>query len=166
MTSAPPLLTFSSVDPTKTRGDYFATVIVLEEGGGFSTQWVVSHRDVVGVQILGVLNLPIYGFTKIDALKRVGFISGDVIKFVTSVAGGLGSPITAGLDEQHVREHLKYFAPQFEDLPKTERTAILYELVSQFRVHAPAVILAQFEGLASARTIHDRLSQARKQGLL
>lgn len=144
----------------------FATISVSKEGDGYTSQWVVTSQDEVGVQLLAVLNLPVYGYTEQGAVNRVGFIASDVVKFLSSVVGGLGNPNTAGVEDEHVIAHLTHYAPTYAHLTKTERTAVLFEFLTQFNVHAPAVLLAKHEGLSSARTIHDRLAQARKQGLI
>lgn len=150
------------------------SVDVVESGDGFCSRWWVTRRDWIGVQIIAYFELATYGNSLADAERRVGFMAPEVMAFMLSATGGLGTVLykaAGGGSSQdylraHALAHVTAHAPHMHLESKTTRTAVLYDLLSSFHVTAPAILLADFEGLSSVRTIHDRLAEARKQGIL
>lgn len=151
--------------------DLYATVELKENGEGWISEWWISRNLIgdLGVQLLGCLKLPVFGETKDDAERRIGFVYDEVMKFARDIAGGYGS-VGAGSDVKNSRKHCKAHLQVWRDVNthshnKTELTAALYSLAIDFGVNNPAALIAEVE-VVGVRAVHERLAYARRIGLL
>jgi hypothetical protein len=152
------------------EGDLYATVDVIDKGDGWVSTWLISRnlRNNLGVELLGRFVFPVWGETKVDAVRRTGFIYESVVNFAAEVSGGEGL-VGNGGDVVSARRHCKAHLQYWQDIvggTKTSRTADLYLLAIAFGVNNPAALIAEVEVLDSVRTVHDRLAHARRIGLL
>ena len=152
------------------EGYLYATVEVKESGDGWISEWWVSRKldGDLGVTLLGCFRIPVYGETKEDAVRRIGFIYEDVVNFARDIAGGFGS-VGAGNDvvgaRKHCKAHLQVWSDSIPAIRKTEHTATLYSLALDFGVNNPAALIAEVE-VIGVRAVHERIAYARKLGIL
>lgn len=152
------------------HGRDFATVHIQKLDLGLSSEWWVSHNLGHEVRLSGSLRIPLMGNDVEDGARRAGFIAAEVMESV-SYFGAHGDAGVGGAADvvrrAHCRDHLFAALEGLDiNLSATERTVALYRFALQFNVPNPAALIAQVEGLPSARTVHDRLVYARKIGLL
>lgn len=148
-------------------GEFLLSAGLISTPSGYVSEWWASKLYNAEVSVAAHLTIPVYGTTVEVAERRVGMISGEVDAFVASVSGGLVSG--AGLSPYaviHAMRHAEHYYPGIGDESLLERTAILYNLLSEFRVPKPAKVIATLEKVASVRTVHDRIARAREGGLI
>jgi uncharacterized membrane protein YsdA (DUF1294 family) len=146
---------------TARHGGTFASINLVKKGDGWCSQWWVSQSQTYSVQGIAYLEIPVFGFEINEAQRRVNFIAEQVLGSIDLLYGGQGTIATAA-PKEHLQEHLAFHSRNFRGFNKTERTVILYDFLKQFGDRQPAVSLRDFEGLDSARTIHDRISESKK----
>lgn len=150
--------------------DLYATVEVKESGDGWVSEWWVSRNlgSDLGVQLIGYVRVPVFGETKDDALRRLGFVYETVMAFVRDTAGGFGS-VGTGNDvagaKLHCKAHLQVWLDVVPTYNRTETTAMLYSLAVDFGVNNPAALIAEVE-VIGVRAVHERIAYARRIGLL
>ena len=153
------------------ENDIYTTVEVVQTGEGWVSRFLMSRKFEYGlgeVQLVGYFCLPVWGADREEAVRRVGFISEDIINLTRDIASGDGSIGTNTVIESartHAKAHLQYWAEAGAVLSKTERTAVMYSLAVDFGINDPAALIAEVE-VVGVRTIHERLAYARRIGIL
>ena len=152
------------------EGDLYATVELTDSGEGWVSEWWVSRKfdSDLGVQLIGYIRLPVFGETREDAVRRIGFIYEDVVNLARDVSGGSGS-VGAGNDVKrtraHAKAHLQYWLDMGLGITKTEQTSVMYALAVDFGMNNPAALIAEVE-VVGVRAVHERIAYARRIGLL
>lgn len=157
----------------------YATVELTGSAGKWVSTWYcsVSSEDDYGnveLSVVGHLQLPVFGESRADAVRRCGFIAEEIISAMTYGAegAGTGTGLVGGGGAgkgKHCRAHLQYWSEELgvvAENAKTERIVLLYCLAVDFGVNAPASLVADVEVLPSVRMVHDRIAYARRIGLL
>lgn len=151
------------------EGDFYVTVDVVDRGDGWVSTWLISRnlRNNLGVELIGRFVFPIWGETKVDAVRRTGFVYESVVNFAAEVGGGEGLIGNGGnvVDaRRHCKAHLQYWTDVLGGT-KTSRTADLYLLAIAFGVSNPCALIAEVE-VVGVKSIHDRIAHARRIGIL
>jgi len=153
-----------------THLDTFATVRIFKLDQGLVTEWWVSHNLNGNLHVVGHFMIPTLGFHVEDAEKRCALIAQDLMEFASWAGNGeAGIP---GTSDEYRRAHcLKHILKHQEGVgvgveTKAHKTVALYRLAVEFNINNPASLIAQAEGLESARTVHERLSYGRRLGIL
>lgn len=149
--------------------DAVITAEVVPSGDGFVADTWVSLLYRNGPVAVAHLTLAVLGDNEAWASQRTRFILSDILQMSLKLAGGYGAPHVEGsAPVEHAQLHMEQHYRRIEELFETplEETVALYELLSSFHIHNPAVLIAEQMGVKSVRTVHDRLATARKQGLL
>jgi hypothetical protein len=144
------------------------TADVRKEGDGYSCEWWVSGNFGGSLQVLGVMNFPIYGSDETEARQRAGFLLDDVLYIAKTFYGGegvVGNIIPdpkkrIGLAMMHLAGHWEAMSL---GLSIVERTAEEYKFLKQFGISNVAQIIAHLEGVQSVRTIHERIFLAKQK---
>lgn len=152
------------------EGYLYATVEVVKSGEGWITEWWVSRKfeEDLGVTVIGYFRLPMFGETKDDVRRRIGFVYEDIVNLARDISGGVGSVGANGDVKRaraHAKAHLQYWLDMGIGLTKTERTASMYSLALDFGLSDPAALIAEVE-VVGVRAIHERLAYARRTELL
>lgn len=151
--------------------DYLYATVELEEAGeGWVSSWYVS-RKVTGsieVQMIGYFRIPVFGETKDDVRRRIGFIYEDIVNLARDISGGTGSVGANGDVKRarvHAKAHMQYWLDMGIGLTKTEQTAVLYALGVDVGINNPAALIAEVE-VVGVRAVHERLAYARRIKML
>lgn len=160
-------MTYSTPIALFAEGEFLLSASTKTTLSGVVSEWWASKLYNGELYVAAHLVIPVYGTTPQVAQRRVAMIAPEIDQFVSSVSGGLGSGGSASpcaLD--HAMAHLNHYYPGLESQELLERTAVLYSLLSEFRIPKPAKVIAAREGVESVRTIHDRIARARGKGLI
>jgi hypothetical protein len=144
------------------------TADVRKEGDGYSCEWWVSGNFGGSLQVMAVMNFPIYGLNEDEARQRAGFLLEDVLYIAKTFYGGDGevgniipnSKKRVALAMMHLAGHWRDMSV---GLSTIERTAEEYKFLKQFGISNVAQIIANLEGVASVRTIHERIFLAKQK---
>ena len=144
------------------------TADVRKEGDGYSCEWWVSGNFGGALQVMGVMNFPIYGLSEDEARQRAGFLLDDVLYIAKTFYGGEGvvgniipdSKKRIALAMMHLAGHWEAMSL---GLSTIERTAEEYKFLKQFGISNVAQIIAHLEGVVSVRTIHERIFLAKQK---
>ena len=149
-------------------GDLTTSIDLTDTGNGFVSEWAVTRKLGNDIQLIAFYSFPIFGANGKQALMRSVDTYKEVLSFAARTSGGLATPlkhILVSHMDKHAEAHLARYWLDSASMTKTERTAMFYDMLTQFEHPAPARVLADKEGIP-ARTIHTRVAQARKKGLL
>lgn len=138
---------------------------IVESGDGYAAEWWVSGKYVTGALVIGYMSMPVFGSTPEEALRVARRSAEAVAQFFDDNSSGLGAP-SGHASDFHVQTHLTLHRPHISTFPRLGATAVYYDLLSGFRVHNPAVVIQREMGVGSVRTVHDRIFQARKLGMI
>lgn len=149
-------------------GSYAATVSYTVTGRGASTEWWFSTLAGDRISLIGHGDLSLYGYTDVGVERRIAAIAKDLVDVASSVWGGtfLYAGAVRETTEAHARAHMDIWEDDLSWTSEFGRTIAFYELLAQFKLTNPAVIIASQLGVESVRTVHDRIARARKDGLL
>jgi len=147
------------------------TADVRKEGDGYACEWWVSGNFMGSLQVMAVMNFPIYGNNEIEARQRAGFLLEDVLYIAKTFYGGDGvvgniipdSKKRTALAMMHLAGHWKDMSI---GLTVLERTAEEYLFLKQFGISNVAQTIASIEGVSSVRTIHERIFLAKQKRLI
>ena len=165
----------TSIDTDKllmwVQDDKVVTADVRKEGAGYSCEWWVSGNFGGSLQVMGVMNFPIYGDNEVEARQRAGFLLEDVLYIAKTFYGGDGvvgnivpdSKKRVALAMMHLAGHWKDMSA---GLSVVERTAEEYLFLKQFGISNVAQIIANIEGISSVRTVHERIFLAKQKKLI
>jgi hypothetical protein len=149
------------------RRNLYATVELVDVGDGFSCEFWVSGKYGDDLRLLGCFSFPIYGFNEDEARRRVEYLRELVFDFSEHVMGGSGAihtRIDAYKRQEIAKKHIdKWWAEA--DVKNIETLAAFYNLMCEFKLKNPAVVLAELYGIP-VRTMHDRLAGARGMRLI
>jgi hypothetical protein len=117
---------------------------------------------------MAVMNFPIYGLNEDEARQRAGFLLEDVLYIAKTFYGGdgeVGNIIPNS--KKRISLAMMHLAGHWRDmsigLSTIERTAEEYKFLKQFGISNVAQIIANLEGVASVRTIHERIFLAKQK---
>lgn len=144
------------------------TADVRKEGDGYSCEWWVSGNFHGSLQVMAVMNFPIYGNNEVEARQRAGFLLEDVLYIAKTFYGGDGEVGNIIPDsKKRVALAMMHLAGHWKDmsvgLSTIERTAEEYKFLKQFGISNVAQIIANLEGVSSVRTIHERIFLAKQK---
>lgn len=144
------------------------TADVRKEGNGYSCEWWVSGNFMGSLQVMAVMNFPIYGLNEDEARQRAGFLLEDVLYIAKTFYGGDGEVGNIIPDsKKRVALAMMHLAGHWRDmsigLSTIERTAEEYKFLKQFGISNVAQIIANLEGVSSVRTIHERIFLAKQK---
>lgn len=142
---------------------HYATIEVHPSGEGFACEVWISARQTDVMYVVGSFSIPVFGADEAQAFQSTLRTLPKLLALVLDCVGGVGVPIGKPTSPVHAMDHGQAYVRSgyLDHLSDIQRTAALYELLSGFRITAPAIVIAQLEGV-SARTIHDRVYRARK----
>jgi len=147
------------------------TADVRKEGDGFACEWWVSGNFMGSLQVMAVMNFPIYGNNEGEARQRAGFLLEDVLYIAKTFYGGDGEVGNIIPDsKKRVALAMMHLAGHWRDmsvgLSVIERTAEEYKFLKQFGISNVAQIIANLEWISSVRTIHERIFLAKQKKLI
>lgn len=149
-----------------TIGDYTLSVSVFESGDGYTSDWWVSTKVSDFLRVVGHLSIPVYGANRERAFNAARNLAPQVAGFIESSWDGSGHVLDRPIHPEHVKAHMESHDSHISSYSEFEKTIMLYGLLSEFRVHNPAVVLKEHLGVNSVRTVHDRIARARREGLI
>lgn len=150
-------------------GSDFLSAKLIKTSAGYTSHWVLSRKFQSNIQILGVVFMPLWGTDENEAVSSANRLAHTVHEFVATTSVGLSepSPVAVPYAEYHAVAHVEHHATESRStsLTATQRTAMLFELATQFRVSSPAGITGYATKIAP-RLVHERVYNARKTGFL
>lgn len=146
----------------------FATAKVYRIGAGFTADiwWTVLEETQPRVVLH--MTLPVLGVIEGEAARSAGHVVRSMGDIVPTLWSGEGVASEEAPSSHHVEAHLKYHGDHLAELglSELEETAAMYRLLSDFRVKNPARRIATYLGEESVRSVHERVADARREGLI
>lgn len=146
-------------------GDYFATVIIWEEDGKYSTEWWISSKYDWKLRVIATLSIPVWGDSVADVSKRVEFLRDSVFRFVIETyyenADIVAKP-AKNLRYTIARAHIDYHMGRFQFAGASERAYAAFTLAEQFGVKKTAVLIADVLD-KNIRTVNDWVYKIRSR---
>lgn|GEM_PF-4573985 len=143
------------------------SVSLTETPSGFVSEWWISVYRTESPRVVACLSLPVTGRNEVAAWNAVDNMADRVSEAALQLWGGEGV-VSGGSASEHARAQLEAYSERLlRNVDTVETVVAAYELLTEFRVYNPAILISEVLHLGSGvRYVQDKIADARTKGLI